>query len=243
MWNRASPAPARPPARRGPRGFTLLELLVALALMGTILALLYQSFFQISQGAVQLEAEITQQQELRLLLKLVVDDLQAARVLDTLLEQNIATGIVARTDHLRNTDFSRVTFHAAVPVRFHRTVIPARDPRLHELAYWVEEEPETKELLLMRREDFYVDRLPDEGGIAVPIARGIAVFRVEFLPYAAPSATAQETWRDEWDSTQTPVGFRLPMAIRVTLGRAQGERPVVEESLEINLPSSLEVRE
>src|SRR5690349_23437887 len=86
MWRRSS-STRRVPSPTRAAGFTLIELLAALAILSLILALAYGSFFQISGAATSLKGELEEQQELRLLLKMIADDLQSARYLATIINK------------------------------------------------------------------------------------------------------------------------------------------------------------
>jgi len=58
--------PGNPAGRFPSRGFTLVELLVALLLLALVLSLVYGAFGQISSAALQQRDELTEQQDLRL---------------------------------------------------------------------------------------------------------------------------------------------------------------------------------
>ena len=237
-----SAAGAQGPAAGAPRGFTLIEVLVSVALLGLIFGLLYNSFFQISAGSTRLQNELTDQQELRLLLKLIVDDLQAAQYFENFVTSGGGkSGIEADLRFEGAGEFSRIRFHAALPARFFREVPPEQDPGTHSVAYWVAPSEENRErLVLMRREDFYLDDDMDEGGVSAELVEGIETFLVEFLPVEAREREDEEDWEDEWSSGERPVGKKLPLAIRVTLAlkKQEGGRSV-KDILEVNLAPTM----
>lgn len=231
---------ARPPAR----GFTLIEVLVSMVLLAVILTLLFTSFFQISTGSKRLQEELIAQQELRLLLKMMVDDLQAAQYFRHFVESGGgASGIVADRRFEGTTEFSRIRFHAALPARFYRQVPAEQDPGTHEVAYWVEpSEEDRNRMVLMRREDFYLDDDMDEGGVSAELVEGIKVFSVKFLPPGDRDEESEDLWEDEWDSAEKPKSERMPLAIRVTLALENPNGTAVTDSLEVNLPPTLEAK-
>ena len=59
----------------------MLELLISVALLGLVMSLLYGAFFQISNSSLQVNATLETRQELRLLMKMVLDDLQSIKYL------------------------------------------------------------------------------------------------------------------------------------------------------------------
>ncbi|MCH9044795.1 MAG: prepilin-type N-terminal cleavage/methylation domain-containing protein [SAR324 cluster bacterium] len=224
------------------RGFTLVELLVSLLLLSLVLALVFGAFAQISGRAVELRDALTEQQELRLLTRIVADDLRSAQWLKRFYDKGVgyATGIVADTVFEDGREFTRIRFHAARPARFHRSIEPEQDPGLHELAYWVRRSQDGGDTLeLMRREDFYLDDDMDDGGISVVLADRIEHFLIEFLP--ADAAGAVETWQTRWDAPNQTNAGRMPGAIRLTLGRTDAAGTSLRETIEINLQASLKL--
>ena len=248
----AGPARGRPKQiRHGRRraltavrpGFTLIELLVALSLLSVVLTLLFGGFFQISNSANRLNERLTQRQELRLLADMIAQELLAAQYLKELAKGGNSSGIVAETRPVGDGDFTRIDFHAAVPVRYYRQVPPERDPRLHELGYWVELDEDTGDPVLMRREDFYLDDELSAGGESVRMAAGVEAFLVEFLPAeGAGSSETLEQWTDRWDSINAPNNAKMPLAIRLTLSlKVESGNPLSETHV-VNLPGSLTIK-
>ena len=233
-------------------GFSLIELLVAIVILSLVLGIVYQSFATISIHAERETARLAERQDLRMLLNLVANELQAVQHLKWFSEGGYGTGIRAETTLEGVKDFSRMDFHAAVAARFHRTVKRELDPTLHELGYSIRPaHPDGREgegLVLVRREDFYVDDDMRAGGLSVVLADRISDFLIEYLASGDTVGTPQERWETTWDS-ETRTDEPLPLAIRVTVGRElagpsqqEDEAPeTVRETLEMNLMGTLEV--
>ena len=68
-------------ARINNSGFSLLELLISIVLRGLVMSLLYGAFLQISNSSIQVKSTLNTRQELRLLMKIVLDDLQSVQYL------------------------------------------------------------------------------------------------------------------------------------------------------------------
>ncbi len=227
------------PHRRG--GFTLIELVISLALLSMVLTLVFTAFSQISGGAAYLKERINDEQELRLLLKLVADDLMAVQYLNHHAENGWDSGIFAEIEPRFGTDFTSIQFHAAVPARFHRQVDPVKDPRLHEVGYNVVESADGTELVLMRREDFYIDDDMREGGVSVPLKFGISAFLVEFLQNTGAGAIDTfEDWRTDWRSDPATGDPKYPAALRLTVGITDSDGNPHTASLTVNRSPSLE---
>jgi len=231
-------------ARSHAGGFTLIELLVAVALLGSILTILFGAFSQISRGAASVQERLEEEQALRRLIGLIADELAAAQYLRQLATARpaVATGIVAALEHQNGGDFTRIDLHAAVPARFHRQVQPEQDPFLHEIGYRVRLGEDRQHTELARREDYYLDddlKNSRAGGVEAPLARDVRVFRVEFLPPRAKGQTSTvEDWQDRWDSSGQAKGNEMPRAIRVTLTLAGHSGRVLSETLDVNIPQN-----
>ena len=227
-----------PPKKESPRGFTLIELLVSLVLLSVVLVLVYGGFSQISEGARRQTFDLTEGQELRLLLRLVADDLQSAQWLEYYEKKtdvDVSTGIVADTVFEQGKDFSSLNFHTATATRFFRELPPETDPGLHEVGYTVRKEEEGDRLNLERREDFYIDSDLEHGGRTTVLAEGIEDFLVEFLPPGSDTAGLEEPWQKRWDSNTQPENMRMPQAIQLTISRRDGAGKIHKAVLAINL--------
>lgn len=236
---------ARPPTcrRPGPGGFTLLELLISLALLSAVLTLVYGAFAQISGSATRLQDELTERQELRLLVRMISDELASAQWLEHAAGKSrpIRTGIVGETRFVEGDEFSFVSFHAARPTRFHRTVDPAADPGLHEVGYAVERSEEGEALLLVRREDYYIDEDLEAGGLEVVLAEDVETFLVEYLAPGADPNALETPWELRWNSPENAEQARMPVAVRLTVGLTDSAGNTLAETVEFNLPGSLEL--
>jgi len=235
---------SRPDSRRG--GFTLIELLAALAILALVLTLAYGSFFQISGAAIGLKGELEEQQELRLLLKMIADDLQSARYLTNFAAQQGSkpanpTGIIAKVRFVGKTEFSYIDFHAATEARFFRQLPPELDPGLHEIGYSVEEDTTTHTINLIRREDYYLNSDLERGGVSVILTRKLETFSLAFLLPPDGVGSTTERWEREWVSSERPEASRMPRAIRIGLGLVGKDGHPVRDSIDVNLPDTFKV--
>lgn len=237
-------------------GFSILELLISVALLGLVMSLLYAAFFQISNSSIKVKSTLDTRQELRLLMKIVLDDLQTVKYLkhfadsDQSQTQPRDTGLIAYMNlGPRNTDTGEleevtgINFHAAIKSRF----FPEenhRDPELHEVGYLLQENPDTKTWEFIRREDFYIDNNLREGGKSYILSEEVTMFEIEFLESETALAGGgfREKWTSEWNSEEgvchdlnVKENFCLPRAIRLTMAlKAQGEKSISDSQV-INL--------
>ena len=259
MLNFTSSLPIRskPLPRDLQHGFSLLELLVSLAILALLVTLLYGSFSQISRTTLSVEQSLRAREELRLLMKVVLDDLQAVQYLPRLVALNdsqtpgslttsFETGLIVRLAEGPEgpESSSELHFHAARKARF----FPewrAQDPQLHEIGYRLLLNQETQRWGFWRREDFYVDETLTEGGRDYLLTDRVVLFRVELLEQEIQLADGgtQENWVQEWDSTEGACerngeennSFCLPRALRLTLAVEAEDGQTLQETLAINL--------
>ena len=241
------------------KGFSLLEVLVAIVLLSAILALLYNAFFQISDSTKNVADSLEAQQELRLLMKIVLDDLQSVQYLDRLIvhnegdyEEYYHTGIFSK--RIAGPDEQPVNFiqfHTAIPTRFFlRAIELNKDPELHEVAYYLDFDTFTQKWLFKRREDFYVDEDISQGGIEQVLSESVLAFDLQFMEQNILQANGElrEVWVEEWDSQEgdcstTPQLGKtpcLPLALRLTMALKKQNNLIVSDILEVNLPLSLQ---
>ena len=171
--------------RKKVKGFSLLELLISISLLGLVMSLLYGAFFQISNSSLKVKATLETRQELRLLMKMVLDDLQNVQYLKHFAEsgtnntQQLETGLIVEhqlgpenTETGKLEEVSQIYFHSAVKSRFYPNE-KERDPELHEVSYTLTENPDTKVWQFIRREDFYLDGNIREGGKSYVLSEAV----------------------------------------------------------------------
>ncbi len=200
-----SPARAclHPSAPRSQRGFTLLELSIAIALLGMIMGLMYQTL-----GATIDKRNIVQ------------DSLRGPKVANAILAQVFKdfryiywgglagdTGFRGKAVHLSGMDADRVAF---ITARRTRTVGSQDDGKrseqepespLTEVGYACRPNAKFAQWLeLWRREDYFVDSKPTEGGYYTLVYDKIRNFRLRYYP--TPEEAVDREGLEDWDSAQ-----------------------------------------
>ena len=233
------PRRANDQARIRPAGFTFIELIIAMMLLSVVMTLIYTSFGQVSNNVRSLSREMSERQELRLLVKLISDELQAANYYQEFAKLNDGlSGIQAEVEPLDQAEYTKIQFHSSTPTRFYRNVPREADPQMHEIAYWVQLGEDRTTTQLVRREDFYLDDDMSEGGVEVTMAEEVDEFLIEFVaPGAAGRAT--ETWVSNWDSTERTAQDRMPAALRITIAKTMVSGAKIRESQEFNLTAGV----
>ena len=238
------------PTKRHLQGFTLLELLVSIALLGMVVGLVYTSFFQLSGATRGVQDMLSARQELRLLMKLVLDDLQAVRFLRRWAkagaDQDRVSGLnVSQQLGPNNEDSSILAMHATAPAKFYNldSEDSVSDPGLHEIGYFLEYDAGEQIWKFMRREDFYLDDKFMEGGKRQVLSQRVSKFLVEpriAEREAAFGGGSTDLWDLVWPAqtydcvTNKDVGC-LPLAVKLTMGIALSKDESLEQTQEINL--------
>ena len=229
--------------------FSLIELLVSITLLGLVTALIYGAFFQVSNSSLKVKTSLSQSQELRLLMKMVLDDLQAVQYLENFVgdeETTSDTGIISELVlGPESSEVSQIDFHAAVPSRFYRDIELVRegmDPLLHEIGYRLELDTARDVWQFKRREDFYIDADLQEAGREQVLSESVIDFQVEFLFREIEQAAggSKEEWIDQFnteerecfESGEPPC---LPRAIQLNMSLKADSGEVVRDSQVINL--------
>ena len=185
------------------RGFTLLELVISVTLLSTIMVLMYQSLGQTIETR-----------------NLVQDELQGPKVANAILAQIFKdfryiyygglqgdAGFRGKAIKMAGMDADRVAF---ITARRTRTVGTEDDGRrtdedresyLTEVGYACRPHPKYSHWLeLWRREDYFVDSKPTEGGFYSLVYDKIRNFRMRFFPI--PEEATEKQGLEEWDSAQ-----------------------------------------
>ena len=219
------------------------------------MSLLYGAFFQISNSSLQVKSTLETRQELRLLMKMVLDDLQNVQFLKHFAESGQSTsqqresGMIAEiklgpenpeTGGLE--EVSSLYFHTAAKSRFYPEE-KEQDPELHEVSYTMQENLDTKTWEFVRREDFYLDNNLREGGKSYVLSETVTKFELLLLERETRLAGGgnQEEWTREWDSDEENCGtsrgdpFCLPRAVKLTMALKDERGNTVTDSQVHNL--------
>jgi prepilin-type N-terminal cleavage/methylation domain-containing protein len=199
------------------RGFTLLEVLVSVAILAIIMAAIY-SAYTTNVEAIQIARENGQvHQTARIVLDRITKDLQSALVETGSLSERNRFGFVGRDQEKDGKRMDRVDFATLTYLSLSERS-PAVD--LCEVGYRVVEDPEQPEILvLMRRQKILVSIPEDdaslsegfgEGGSEQELARNLAEFKITY-------EDARGEALDGWSTEETNSNSALPVLVRVRL--------------------------
>lgn len=208
---------SRPLRLRRLRGFTLLEVLISIAILAAITSLLFGAFSALKKSKDGLSRVQDRQREGRLAMARITRELQSAYVSAHLPinQALIQQKTIFRGE--RGTPADRVDFTAFANRRLEKD---AHVSDQCELSYFGSPNPDgsgTNDLV--RRVDTTIDLEPTKGGRIEVLATDIDLFDLQFLD----AQTAQ--WQETWDTSQTTgQPDRLPLQVRVILVLNGGSR-------------------
>lgn len=213
------------------RGFTLVEVLVAVGVLSLISLLLYGSFVGVRRSKEAVSRLNDRHHEGRVALTRVVRELEAAYL----------SGHAPLDPSLRTTDTAFVLGSATRGSRLDFTSFAHRrlDRDAHEsdqvdLSYFVTRDPSSRGTYdLVRRSKTLLDTRPGHGGRVEVLCTDVERFDVEVLD----PLTGE--WVESWDTTQaTGQPGRLPLMARVRLVLRGGRRPdgSIELATSVHLP-------
>jgi len=199
-------------ARRA-RGFTLLEILVATAL----LAVFFAEVYSLVAGTISIRDAIedgaTPYAVGPAVMDLIIEDLRGAEI-EPYKDLN---AFHAEPENMNGDTCTKLDFVTTVPSR-RRVKIQDQEvkARLNEVGYRLRRSETSQGLYaLYRREDLGVDEEPLLGGKFYKVADGVKVFRIDwFADDPGDPATDDAKGEEEWDAKKEK---KLPWGCRVTL--------------------------
>lgn len=182
------------------RGFTLLEILIVVAILGIIFYIINEVFFRTAISSEEIiGGNIVYQRARTALLKMTTELEQAYLSSRRKANFTIFLGI-NRTQEGWQRDILHFT-----ATSHERLAADVKESDLCEISYFILEDQQTKTLTLWHREDPNPDEEKLSGGVVYELAEN--VLGLNFAYYDG------EKWREEWDSTESG----LPKAVRIAL--------------------------
>jgi general secretion pathway protein J len=200
------PPSADPRSRADERGLTLLEVLIAVAVLTLVSVLIYGAFSTINRGKENASRIADRYRLARLAMSRMSRELTEAY-----LSAHVAAtpALNARVTAFIGTS-KRIDFNAFA----HRRILKdAHESDQCELSYFVANDPKkATQMDLARREQVVIDDQPGKGGVASILVDDIDSFSVKYLD------PMSGLWTDTWDSTSAAAQLgRMPLYVQLTL--------------------------
>jgi len=239
------------PVKLVSKGFTMMELMVAMVIIGSIMTMIMSGFWQFSDQNSRVESILKLRQEMRILEKLIREDLQAAVYLEEFMgggekddvDDGRKSGIYGINETRGDKDADIIHLHVNRSSRFYRSTEYKNDPMLHEVSYFLIENDDDA-LKFQRREEFYLD--PDitdgERSIIHTLSNHVVSFNIQY--YRINQDEALDEWdssnTDQQDSSKNQKGNWIPAGVKVTLEimDKKGEKLVNVFQVNIHPPMS-----
>lgn len=188
------------------RGFTLLEVIVALGAMAVIAMLTFSALAGSLQARQALEDEETHARAVGAAMDRMSRHFELAWLSsNTSARETFQTVFVGKDGN----DLDTVWFASLGHQRRYKD---ARESDQTEITLWTERDPDDSEAwVLLMREAQRIDNEPDKDGIIQPLAQGVQRFDLRYLD------PTTGLWTDDWDSTGADQPNRLPRAVQIVL--------------------------
>lgn len=196
--------------RRSTRGMTLVEVLVAITILGIVATVVFGGFSQTMRNKARLEEQADRSHIIRVAMERMVAELSSAYVSihvnpNPALQTMNTCFIGGRSGRAHRIDFTSFSHR-----RLYRD---AHESDQNELSYFVTEHPEERDtLVLARREQNRVDEDPQSGGTTQILVEDVKDFELSYFD----GVTGQ--WVDSWDTREVNrQPNRLPLQVKILL--------------------------
>lgn len=196
------------PRNRRPAGFTLMEVMVALAIVSILGSLVWGSFSPIYSAKEIVESEADRYHGLRLAMDRMTRDLSMAFLSDRF----DAKRFRERPTHFVADDSGENDTLRFTTLSHDRLYEDAKEGDQAIVEYRVGRDPERRDVdVLFRREKTVIDDQPEDGGQEVVLAEGVEGVDFKFWD------VKDEEWVSEWDTNDLERKNHLPERVQINL--------------------------
>jgi prepilin-type N-terminal cleavage/methylation domain-containing protein len=211
---------------RNRKGFTLFEVLIAVAIMSVLVTVIYMSFSTTSRNVEQAEEMRDTSDLARTLIAKLSDDIANAYVntnmnvlpvvLTVFYGKKEGEGLGEETKRRDSLSLTTLT-NARTP--------GSKETDLWEVGYFFKEKPNGSGFVMMRREKRQLSK--DAPALEGDFFEYKVTDRVENLKFRYFDIGAQQ-WVDEWDSRTKALKNEYPKAVEITLALDDGSAYITE---------------
>jgi len=192
------------------RGFTLLEVILAVTILALIGTMIYGGFSQTALNKARVEEDVDRSRVVHMALERMVRELSMAFVsthVNPSLDLRVSNTAFIGKDNGRE---DRIDFTSFSHRRLYRN---ARESDQNEISYFVTEHPDDPNIkVLARREQNRIDDDPRRGGKSQILLENVEEFNVEYFD------PLLSDWVQTWDTVNTLAQpNRLPSQVRIRL--------------------------
>jgi prepilin-type N-terminal cleavage/methylation domain-containing protein len=207
------------------RGFTLIEMMLAVAILGMVMVMLSESFHAVAAGKTHAEARLASNREARALLAEMANELHGAIQTPLIASRVLLVG-QGRTRNGVPLDNLAIS---TIDVGHHGRI--AGFGAEEEIIYTGQPNPQHRGWYMLTREE-HSALLGDSAGIKlappVVLATNVLGFHLRYF-----NGTI---WVETWDSHSLPPGQQLPQAVSIDLELAGPGGGPMELSTQVSVP-------
>lgn len=219
------------------RGFTLIEIILAIAILAIVGTLIYGGFAQTTLNKERIESDMDHYRTVHMALERMAREVSQAFIsthVNPSLDLRVVNTAFIGED---NGTEDRLDFTSFSHRRLYRD---AKESDQNEISYFVTEDPDAPgSRVLARRQQNRIDEDPTRGGKSQILVRGVEEFNVEYFD---PQLSE---WVEEWASDDrfrqpnrlpTQVRFRLTVTDPTRPGKSQtfGTRATIPLTYALN---------
>ncbi len=196
-------------------GFTLLEVLIAVAIMAGIVTVIYSSFFTTSRNIEQAETIRDSSDMARTLMQRLSNDITNAYAKQIMNSPAIVTALIGKKEEAQTGDVKSRYDNITMTTLTNTRRLNSKETELWEVGYFFKQKPEGPGYILMRREkrELSKDVPAGEGGFEYEISDRVKSLQLRY------NATGGNTWLDDWNSTSRNS---LPKIVEIALTLESG---------------------
>lgn len=203
--------------RAAQHGLTLLEVMVASAILAMVATMIWVSFDQTSKMRVKLGERQEHDHLARVAMARMTRDLRSAFLSLHVNQDQRAAAVITAFKGRSGTGGAQLDFTTFTHRRLRRNT---HEGDACEVGYRLADHrgnDDVRGMDLLRRESPRLDAEPDRGGVSDVLLTGVTTFEVRYFDEAS------EQWVDGWDTTQASgQPGRLPQRVRLTLAVEEG---------------------
>ncbi len=198
----------------GARGFTLLEVLLAMAILAVVLTVIYASFSTASRNVEQAETMRDETDLARSLITRLATDVSNAYYKQSIALPMLLCGVKQEVDNPAGGDKLRHDSISLTTLTNWRRP-DSKEMELWEVGYFFKEKPEGKGYSLFRREkrELSKDQPPLQGGVEYELTDRVQSLQIRYLRSAPSASTTSADWSDSWNlgNAQGCAGENAPI--------------------------------
>ena len=202
------------------QGFTLLEVLLALAILAVIVGVIYGSFSTAGQTVERAEAMRDDTDLARTLITKITHDIANAYCEPTTSRLKKKSLFYGKKEEVESSDGKHRLDSIYLTTLTNWRTPNSREMDLWEVGYFFKEKPGGEGYILMRREkrDLSIDEPPLEGGVEYEITDKVEELQIRYFDGSQ--------WKDELGNSRACTGIGSLKAVEISLA-LRGERKYV----------------